>query len=310
VHDVVATPTADGERSAVRLLVGPGTYQPILDDLQTALAGGRDWRIALLPVEAAILSAEKAEKEEEEAEKAVRRLASTVSREELYEDLSAGAQPTWVFGLLVVLSTIVAAIGLLHDTVAVVIGAMVIAPLLGPNLAFTFATAVGDRPLLLKAAKANAIGLGLTLLLSLLIGLFWSGPLDSGELLSRTQVDYASVALALASGVAAVLSISTGVSTALVGVMVAVALMPPAATLGIMLGGGHFQLAIGALMLLAVNVICVNLAAQVVFAVRGLGPRLWFEKRESRRRVQINIVFWLVLLVAAGLAIRYVPDLN
>ena len=307
VEDVIVLNSAQGDRALVRILVGPGPYQPLLDDLQQALAGEQDWRISLMPVEAAILSPEQAEKEAEEAEKAVRKLASTLSREEMYEGLEAGAQPNWIFTVLVILSTIVAAIGLLSDHVAVVIGAMVIAPLLGPNLAFCFAMAIGDRPLLFKSVKANGLGLGLTLLISIAVGLLWPEALGGHELLSRTTVSYASIALALASGAAAVLSISTGVSTALVGVMVAVALMPPAATLGITLGAGRVDLAAGAFTLLAINVICVNLAAQVVFAIRGLAPRLWFEKREARHRVFINIGVWTALLALAMVAIRYLP---
>src|SRR5690606_25235967 len=165
------------------------------------------------------------------------------------------------FLTLTFLSAIVASIGLLKDNVAVIIGAMVIAPLLGPNLAFALGTALGDRALMQKAMTTNVTGVALTVLLGVVIGLMWTEGFDAPELLNRTKVGYDGIALALASGAAAVLSLVAGVSSALVGVMVAVALMPPAVAIGIMLGAGNPEGALGAAVLLGVNVVCVNLAA-------------------------------------------------
>lgn len=131
-----------------------------------------------------------------------------------------------------------AAIGLIESNVAVVIGAMVIAPLLGPNLAFGLGTALGDASLMRKSALTNSVGILLAIALSVLIGLFTLFDVSSPELIPRTQVGLDSIALALASGAAAALSLTTGLSSVLVGVMVAVALLPPAVTFGLMLGHG------------------------------------------------------------------------
>lgn len=131
------------------------------------------------------------------------------------------------------------------------------------------------------------------------MGVFSPVALASAEILERTQVGFGGIVLALASGAAAVLSLTTGLSSALVGVMVAVALLPPAVTLGMMAGAGDMPHALGAALLLGANVICVNLAAQVVFVVKRLGPRTALEKLVSRRTVFVNIVLWSVLL--AGL---------
>ena len=129
----------------------------------------------------------------------------------------------------------VVAIGLLENNVAVVIGAMVIAPLLGPNIALALGAALGDMPLIWKAFKTGSAGIGLALFFSIGIGIWHPMDLDSPELMARTDVGVDSMALALASGAAAVISLTTGLSSVLVGVMVAVALLPPTATLGIML---------------------------------------------------------------------------
>ena len=120
--------------------------------------------------------------------------------------------------------------------------------------------------------------------------------------MARTDVGMDSIALALASGAAAVLSITTGLSSVLVGVMVAVALLPPTATLGLMLGAGQFEHALGAGLLLAVNVVCVNLAAKVVFLAKGIHPRTWWERKKARRAMVLYLLIWiasLALLVAA-----------
>ncbi|MGF1612701.1 MAG: TIGR00341 family protein [Gammaproteobacteria bacterium] len=196
-----------------------------------------------------------------------------------------------------------AGIGLIENNVAVVIGAMVIAPLLGPNLALSLGTALGDIPLTRKAAKTLLAGILLAVFLSGAVGIIWPADLSSPELMSRTEAGLDSVALALASGAAAALSLTTGLSSVLVGVMVAVALLPPAATLALMLGHGNTELAIGATLLLAINIVCVNLSSKVVFFVKGIRPRAWREKERSKRAMAVYLSGWLVSLVLLVLAI-------
>ncbi|MEJ2060833.1 MAG: TIGR00341 family protein [Gammaproteobacteria bacterium] len=285
---------ADG-RQLIRLLIKDESTQQILDALQSALGSAESARIVLLEVEAVL---PRPEIDEDEAEKR----SITASREALYEEIEKNAHLNRNFVTLVFLSTIVAAIGLLENNLAVVIGAMVIAPLLGPNLALALGTALGDTHLMRHAVLTNLAGLALAVGMSVLIGLL--SPIDttSHELVSRTSVGMDSVALALASGAAAVLSITTGLPAVLVGVMVAVALLPPAATFGIMLGSQHYGMAIGAGILLAVNVVCVNLAAKLVFLIQGIKPRTWIEKKKARQSMTIYIAIWIIsLLILIGL---------
>lgn len=300
--DCFAGPVSEDGRQTFKMLVTPGSQQACIDSIQKALSGSAGWRLVILPVEAARPEPEK------DQEKPVLPSGRMASREELYEDVRAGTRLDRTFIVLVMLSTVVAAVGLVTDSVAVVIGAMVIAPLLGPNLAFAFASAVGDRQLRALALTSNAVGLGITLAISTLIGVLWPGVFNSPEILSRTAVGYEGIAIALASGAAAVLSMTTGVSSALVGVMVAVALLPPAAVVGMMIGVGNWDSAAGAALLLAVNVICVNLAAQIVFILRRLGPRTVAEQEDSRRLVWRNIAIWTGLLAAISIAIWWRQD--
>lgn len=195
-----------------------------------------------------------------------------------------------------------ASIGLIHDDVPVIIGAMVIAPLLGPILALAFGVAIGERRFVISAIKTNAAGLGLTLLAAAAIGWILPLPLDGDELMGRTDVGLHTIALALAAGAAGVLSLTTGLSGALVGVMVAVALMPPAVSLGLFLGGGEFNNAYAAALHLMANIVSISLAAQLVFLASGIRPRSWYKRKKSEQSVRNIVLFWVVLLLAvAGL---------
>lgn len=278
---------ADGRR-CFHLLVRDDNRQSIVDALQNLFSGSENARTLIMPLDAAL---PRLESEEETQQR-----SASATREELYNRIELGARLDANFLLLVLLSTIVAAIGLIEDNVAVVVGAMVIAPLLGPNIALAFATSLGDSRLMLQALKTNLSGMLLAVAIAWVIGLVWPVNLHSLEILSRTDVGLDGVALALAAGAAAVLSLSTGLSMALVGVMVAVALLPPTATLGMLLGSGQFQLAQGAMLLLAVNIVCVILAAKLVFLLKGVKPRTWLEKSKARQSMALYMMLWVSLL--------------
>ena len=284
---------AEDGRCAVRMLVTPDSRQAVLDSLQSALSTSETARIVVLPVEASLPRVE-----EKVSEADASRRKAALSREELYNDVGKSARLDGRFLLLVFLSTIVVAIGLLEDNVAVVIGAMVIAPFLGPNIALALGSALGDNELIWQSLKTNLAGMAFALLLSISLGMVWPYEVTSQEMLARTDVGLGSIALALASGAAAVLSLTTGLASVLVGVMVAVALLPPAATLGFMLGSGQNELATGAALLLAVNIVCVNLAAKLGFLFMGIKPRTWLEQQRARQSMVSYISIWVILLIA------------
>jgi uncharacterized hydrophobic protein (TIGR00341 family) len=289
VSDYRAGVVGEDGLQPMRLLVPDDKLQPVLDSLQTLLGAQPSARIVVLPVEIALPKPSEEERKEEDA--------ATAARESLYDGVEKNARLDLNFIVLVFLSTVVAAIGLIENNVAVVIGAMVIAPLLGPNLAFGLGTALGDVSLMRKSVLTNSVGIALAIALSVGIAMIWPFDMSGPEIASRTQVGLDSVALALASGAAAALSLTTGLSSVLVGVMVAVALLPPAVTLGLMLGYGDFNLAIGAGLLLAINLVCVNLACKVVFMIKGIHPRTWVEKEKAQHAMVIYILGWLVTLI-------------
>jgi len=279
----------------MRLLVADDKLQLLLDALQNVLGAQPTARILVLAVEASLPKQDEEKRKQEDS--------ATAAREALYDGAKKGAHLDFNFILLIILSTLVAAIGLIEDNVAVVIGAMVIAPLLAPNLALSVGTALGDIPLVRKSAQTLLVGILLAVALSAGLGIFWPSEQISNELMSRTEAGLDSVALALASGAAAALSLTTGLSSVLVGVMVAVALLPPAATLGLMLGYGSTDLAIGAGLLLAINIVCVNLASKIVFFAKNIRPRTWLEKEKAKGAMATYILGWIVTLVILMLII-------
>lgn len=306
VKHIQMEPLGDG-RHLIRLLVGEIDRQALLDRLQGALGKSENWNIVMVPTDVVLPLEEEEEQEVGGTEKKKAGVADEAkqkaeqeraSREELYNSVAGGVRMDANFILLVVLSTVVASVGLERDSVAVVIGAMVIAPLLGPNVAFSFAAAIGDNQLMFSAAKSSILGIGLSVAVAAALALIIPPNTHSAELLARSSLDYGGIVLGLASGAAAALSVTSGVPATLVGVMVAVALLPPAATLGIMAAAHRYDLAGGAGMLLGANVACVNLAAQVVFVAKGIRPRLWYEQKSARKAIAANLATWVVLLAA------------
>jgi len=291
-------PQEEDERRSIRIIVSPEKRQELLDLLQSALVKSESARIIVIPAEVVL---PRSEEDEEKTEKQ----SVTTTREELYYGVEKGARLDSTYLLLVFLSTVVAAIGLLEDNVAVVIGAMVIAPLLGPNIALALASALGDSELAVKGLKTGLSGLGLAFVISVVIGLIWPLDFNSQELISRTHVGLDSLALALASGAAAVLSLTTGLSSVLVGVMVAVALLPPTATMGMLLGNGQVSMALGAGLLLAANIVCVNLAAKVVFLIKGVKPRTWLEKKKAKQSMAVYLLLWIISLAIIVIIILF-----
>lgn len=290
------------------LLVELEKSEAILDRLESALGSEERYRIVLLEAEATLPRVEDDEDTEEEtpteeAEEEDTEEVDRISREELHQDLSDAAQVDVVYALLVLLSTVVAAGGMISDSTAVVIGAMVIAPLLGPCMTLALASTLADGSLARRAIKAHVVGLGLGLLASVVLGAVLG--LDPGTpgVVARSHLTLGDVALGLAAGVAGALSFTRGISSAVVGVMVAVALLPPLVAGGMMLGVGAYEVARGGLLLAATNFIAINLAGVVTFAAQGIRPHRWWEAEEARRSTRWALAIWTVLLALLVAAI-------
>lgn len=300
----------DGGLMMVRVLVRSEQTEGVIRALEAAFQGSPAFRVVILEAQATIPvleeppppppAPESAEsKEPPPPPKDPQRVACA----ELVEKLSASATVNRIFILTVVLSTIVAAIGLINDSVAVIVGAMVIAPLLGPNLTLSLATTLGDVTLARRALKVNAAGCTLALALAILIGAIFAADPRGAEIAARTRVGTSDIVVALAAGSAGALALTTGLSEAVVGVMVAVALLPPLTTAGLLLGVGDWHGAGSAFLLTASNIVCINLAGVATFLWQGVRPNRWWEEARARKMVRVAAAIWVGLLALLVLVI-------
>ncbi len=212
------------------------------------------------------------------------------------EELAARARslaPEWrTFVTMTAISAVVATSGLLLDSAAVVVGSMVIAPLIGPAMATSTGSVVDDRELMLRGVKQQVAGGVIAVVaaaaFATLLRTAHVVPMEAadvfaiGEVRERLVPDVLSLAIALGAGVAGALSLATGVSTALVGVMIAAALVPPTAVVGIGLAWGSPRTVSGALVLVLVNFLSINFAALGVLWLMGYRPQSWFRQEEAR----------------------------
>lgn len=288
------------EMLLVRILLDAEKSDVVLDLIEQQYADAESCRIVVLPVEATLprIKVEDSSGDSKQDEEVPER----IGREELYEDIKDAARCTRVFLSMTVLATVVATVGLLTNSVVLIIGAMVIAPLLGPNIALALATTLGDLSLLRHATLANLAGIALVIMVSVLAGFLLEVDPSSDEIVARTHVEIGDVVVALASGCAGALSFTMGTSATLIGVMVAVALLPPLVTFGLLLGSGDVGLAWGAFSLCLMNLICINLAAVTTFLAQGIRPSTWWEKDRASKATRIAMCLWgSMLALLSGL---------
>lgn len=296
-------PTSE-QRLVFRLLTTIYDAEKVLDDLELNFDFEDEFRVVVTPVEAS-------HPWKRPRRHGLARLArwrmGRVSRMELYQDVYNACGVTPMFLAMVALSTVVASVGLLRDNVSAIIGAMVIAPLLGPNAALALATTLADWRLAARALSSGVLGLLLAFGMAAALGHFWEIDVTIREIAVRTEITLFDLAIALAAGVAGSLAFTAGVPASLVGVMVAVALLPPTVVFGMLLGSQQWEPAVGAGLILFANVTAVNVTAVGTFLMLGLRPRIESKARGARVLAVGALVLWLAFLavIAAMIARRY-----
>ena len=290
------------DQNILQLIAPAEDCENIMDHFQQRFGNSPGFNILLMSLEAVVPRPKAEPKQEKETDVSKKKKSANnkhrVSREELYAAMNAGIIVNRTFIALTILSSIVAAIGLMRNDIAIIIGAMVIAPLLTPNMALALATTLGDTQLGKDALKTNFIGILLTIVFSVCVGIIFQVDAGVPAIASRTSITLSDIILAFSAGAAGALAFTTGFSGALIGVMVAVALMPPLVTVGMLTGSGQFIQAMGALMLFAANLICVNLAGVVTFILQGVRPRTWWEADQAQKATIKAAIIWSGLLLA------------
>jgi uncharacterized hydrophobic protein (TIGR00271 family) len=208
-------------------------------------------------------------------EEGILRFIPQIEREDriaLVDRLQSSAAWNFDFLALMVLSTSIAAIGLIQNSAAVVIGAMLVAPLMTPLLGLGLALVQGNRMLATLSLRSVAFGLGIALLVGVLVGVGTPSLAEpTREMLARGGPGLLDLSVAFAAGLAAAYASSRpSLIAALPGVAIAAALVPPIATSGLAFSLGDFPLAIGALLLFAINMVTIVLASTISLWAVGL----------------------------------------
>ncbi len=228
---------------------------------------------------------------------------------DIYKRVERGVQPDMDFFVMMGLSTTIGTIGLLLNSGAVIIGAMLVAPLLTPFLTFSLAVATGDFRLVGLALESSLKGVFLAIGLAVAIASlapFPADPIALSEIASRTQPNLLDLGVALAAGAAGAYALGRKeVAAALPGVAISAALVPPLAVVGIGLSTGEFERAAGAALLVLTNLIAITLAGAVTLLLLGFRPS---PQRESKALFRTGLA--ATVLLSALIFIPLTTELN
>lgn len=300
-----------GDRKYTSIIYVPlptGTVEDVLDQIRETSLGEQAFTV-VLDVEA-VVSQEFEQLQEEQMDEIT---LNRIARDEIRTNAQELSPARSTFLTLTAISAIIATAGLILDSPAVVVGSMVIAPLIGPAMATSVGSVIDDTDLFRRGVKLQLLGLGVAVVsaaafasLLRMINLVPGGPslLSISQISTRLTPDVLSLAIALGAGVAGAVSLSTGVSAAIVGVMIAAALVPPIGVVGIGIAWGLPSIIVPSGVLVIVNTISINATALITFWFKGYRPEQWFELDKARtltfRRIGTLLIVILVLSAFLG----------
>lgn len=217
-----------------------------------------------------------------------------VEQNEMIWSAEKSASTNLDYIVMIVLSAALATLGLLTNSVAVIIGAMLVAPLMSPISSFSTGMATGILHLTRRASLTLFTGVTLALLISIVMGVVLPIDTPTDEMLARGSPNLLDAAIALVSGwVAAYATARKGIPAALAGVAIAAALMPPISTIGLGIALQDIDLAFGANLLFLANIAFIIAAQYITFLWMGMHPT------EDREGVTLNRsrAWWIVLFL-------------
>ncbi|MEG6586384.1 TIGR00341 family protein [Dendrosporobacter sp. 1207_IL3150] len=232
------------------------------------------------------------------------------TQKNIYNNVMNDARPDRYFFGMVILSCTVATYGLLSNSTAVVIGAMLIAPLMGPILGGALAVATNSNDLIKVSAKAEALGAVTAVVLAALLTLVLPRAELTSEVLARTTPTILDLVVALASGAAGTFAMCVRPQGAtLPGVAIATALMPPLCVVGIGLAKQDFAVMGGAFLLFLANMIAINVAAIAMFEFAGFSSDLCENECDnniSNNFAKYRMTYPIALLIIISLPLAYI----
>lgn len=217
--------------------------------------------------------------------------------ESIKADINFRGHTSWIL----ICSIFIASVGLNANSTAVVIGAMLISPLMGPILGIGLSLAINDVDTLKRSVKNFAVMVGLSILTAFLFFKFFPLRDASSELLARTAPDIRDVLIAFFGGLALVIARAKKgtIASVIYGVAIATALMPPLCTVGFSLAIANFNYAAGAMYLFTINTIFIALATFLVLKVLKF-PMVEYADSSKRKRLSrfVSILAVLVMIPA------------
>ena len=127
----------------------------------------------------------------------------------------------------------------------------------------------------------------------------------STEILNRTVLHFSDILLALSAGIAAALSYTTAISEGFIGVMVAVALIPPLTASGLLFSSGYFEYGVSAFLLFVLNIVCINFASMITFFLQGVRPKKWWEQEKATGALKKAFLLWGIMLAILALIVIF-----
>ncbi|MGH9580935.1 MAG: TIGR00341 family protein, partial [Terriglobales bacterium] len=225
------------------------------------------------------------------------------SREDIYSDLYGSRQFDAVYILMLVLSCLIALLGLLVNSPAVIIGAMLISPLMGPILSCGLALTLAEWDLGTKAVRNVALSVLESVLVATVATFFSPLQQATPEILARSNPNLMDLFIAFFSGVAGVLALTSRKSgmTIIPGVAIATAVMPPLATTGYGLATAQWNIAGGGFMLFFTNLTAIIISADLVFLYVGFRPRHQMLERKHNLLVRYRILAATLILAVVSI---------
>ncbi len=229
--------------------------------------------------------------------------------EEIVANIVGTATLSGSYIALVILSGALAAFGLLSNSIVIIIGSMIVAPLLGPVALTSLGVLVPERGLFKKGVIAEFVGITMTITIGYIVGIIMD--IDSFDVTDQMTERAAladpinNIIFAIISGLAAGLIISKGQSLSMVGVAIAASLAPPAANIGLYLSLMDYNNAILAGLLLSINVLAINASCSFMFSMFKLADSAGISKRKAVQ-VSRNIKLLTVIVIGAFFSLSFI----
>ncbi|WP_347156800.1 TIGR00341 family protein [Pontibacter chitinilyticus] len=199
--------------------------------------------------------------------------ASTEEFRDLFKVLRDNSTASSTYLTLMILSTLLATLGLFSNSSPVIIGAMILAPLMGPIISLSMGVLRQEKKLMLNSARTIGMGLLLSYLAAIMLTLLTPLHTMNHEIVARIRPNLLDLGVAIVSGIAgAYAHAREDVAKTLAGVAIAVALVPPLAVSGIGIGWADWDVFTGALLLFATNLAGIVLAGTATFMLLGFSP--------------------------------------